>query len=143
TAEEVIGANVSMLMPSPHAERHDAYIQRYLSTGEARIIGIGRVVEGRRKDGTIVPVELAVGEIVLGGERTFTGFLRDLTARQRMEQELRQAQKMEAVGQLTGGIAHDFNNLLTVILGNLEMLQKRLGDDERLQTLVREARETA
>jgi PAS domain S-box-containing protein len=143
TSEEVIGQNINMLMPSPHAEQHDGYLERYLATGEARIIGIGRVVEGRRKDGTIVPVELAVGEIVLGGERTFTGFLRDLTVRQRMEQELRQAQKMEAVGQLTGGIAHDFNNLLTVILGNLEMLQKRLGDDERQQTLVREARETA
>jgi PAS domain S-box-containing protein len=143
SADEVIGRNVSLLMPSPHREQHDAYVRRYLTTGEARIIGIGRVVEGRRKDGSIVPVELAVGEIMLGGARTFTGFLRDLTARQRMEQELRQAQKMEAVGQLTGGIAHDFNNLLTVILGNLEMLQKRLGDDERQQTLLREARETA
>ncbi len=76
-------------------------------------------------------MELAVGEVQSSGERIFTGFIRDLTSRQRMEQDLRQAQKMEAVGQLTGGIAHDFNNLLTVIIGNLEMLEGRIEQDGR------------
>jgi PAS domain S-box-containing protein len=142
-AAEVIGQNVKMLMPSPDREQHDAYLKRYLDTGERRIIGIGRVVEGRRKDGTVFPMELAVGEVVSGGERIFTGFIRDLTARQRMEQELRQAQKMEAIGQLTGGIAHDFNNLLTVIMGNLEMLQARIGGEGRPATWIQEAYETA
>ena len=78
----------------------------------------------------------------MGGQHLFTGFIRDLTATQKIEQELRQAQKMEAVGQLTGGIAHDFNNLLTVILGNLEMLEMQLTDERQLE-LVREACATA
>jgi len=142
-ADEVVGRNVAILMPSPYRERHDEFISRYLRTGDRRIIGIGRVVEAQRKDGTIFPMELAVGEVVIGAERTFTGFVRDLSQRQRMEQELRQSQRMEAVGQLTGGIAHDFNNLLTVIIGNLEMLEPRIEKDSKAVSWLREAYETA
>ncbi|AWM88489.1 PAS domain-containing sensor histidine kinase [Microvirga sp. 17 mud 1-3] len=141
-AGEVVGQNISMLMPPPYRDEHDSYLKRYLHTGEKRIIGIGRVVSGQRKDGSIFPIELAVGEVKIGGQHLFTGFIRDLTATQKIEQELRQAQKMEAVGQLTGGIAHDFNNLLTVILGNLEMLEMQLTSERQLE-LLREARETA
>ncbi|MBF9232654.1 PAS domain S-box protein [Microvirga sp. BT350] len=122
-AQEVIGENIRILMPSPHREQHDNYISRYLMTHEPRIIGIGRLVAGQRRNGSTFPMELAVGEAIVGGQRIFTGFIRDMTSRQRIEQELRQAQKMEAIGQLTGGIAHDFNNLLTVVMGNLEMLE--------------------
>jgi PAS domain S-box-containing protein len=142
SAEEVIGRNVSMLMPEPYRSEHDGYLERYRSTGEKRIIGIGRIVSGQRKDGSHFPIELAVGEVQSAAGRLFTGFIRDISATQRVEQELRHAQKMEAVGQLTGGIAHDFNNLLTVILGNLEMLEMRLHDRRQLE-LVTEARETA
>jgi PAS domain S-box-containing protein len=142
TADAVVGRNVSMLMPSPDREAHDGYIERYLRTGERRIIGLGRVVTGQRQDGSTFPMELSVGEAVANGTRNFTGFIRAQTSTQHMEGELRQAQKMEAIGQLTGGLAHDFNNLLTVITGNLEMLETRLAD-ERQRELVNEARAAA
>ena len=129
--EEVIGQNVKMLMPEPYRTEHDAYISNYLRTGEARIIGYGRLVHAVAKDGTIFPVELAVGEARTSGRRIFTGFVRDLTSRQKMEQELRQSQKMEAVGQLTGGVAHDFNNILTAIIANLELLTPMLADPDQ------------
>ncbi len=129
--EEVVGRNVRMLMPEPYRAEHDGYLSNYLTTGEARIIGYGRLVHAVTKDGTVFPVELSVGEAGANGRRIFTGFLRDLTSRQKMEQELRQSQKMEAVGQLTGGIAHDFNNILTAIIANLELLGPQLRDPDQ------------
>ena len=86
---EVIGRNVNILMPSPDHEQHDHYLSRYLSTGDAKIIGIGREVIGRRRDGTTVPVHLSVGEMSIAGERKFTGMLHDLTPRVQLEERLR------------------------------------------------------
>ena len=136
--DEVIGRNVKMLMPQPYRAEHDFYLTNYLRTGEARIIGYGRLVQGVAKDGRVFPVELSVGEAKANGRRVFTGFIRDLTSRQKMEQELRQSQKMEAVGQLTGGVAHDFNNILTVIIANIELLDPMLADSDQRE-LAREA----
>lgn len=97
-AEEVIGQNVSILMPSPDRERHDGYIANYLRTGEAKIIGVGREVVGRRKDGSLFPMELAVAEVPLNGHRLFTGFVRDITERKRAEAELREREeRMRAI----------------------------------------------
>jgi len=128
TAAEVIGRNVKMLMPEPHRDRHDDYMTHYKETGEKKIIGIGREMNARRKDGTEVPIRLTVAEWWIDGERNFTGVLHDLTEDMKRRDALQRAQKMEAVGQLTGGLAHDFNNLLTVIIGNLELLEMNLGD---------------
>ena len=142
SSDEVVGRNVRMLMPEPYQTEHDGYIERYLSSGEARIIGFGRVVKGLTKDGAVFPMELAVGEARSNGQRIFTGFLRDLTSRQKMEEELRQSQKMEAIGQLAGGLAHDFNNLLTVITGNLEMLEVSIEEPDQRE-LLQEAEDAA
>ncbi|MBI5275336.1 MAG: response regulator [Burkholderiales bacterium] len=103
TEAEVIGRNVNMLMPSPDHERHDSYLKAYLGGGPARIIGIGRLVTGLRKDGTRMPLDLAVSEIQAGGERLFSGILRDVTERVAAEEALRRERELleERVTQRT------------------------------------------
>lgn len=133
TASEAIGNSINMLMPEPYSSEHDGYLRRYMSTGEAHIIGIGaRDLEGLRKDGSRFPMDLAVSELRMSGTRLFVGAVRDITRRKATEAQLVQAQKLEAVGQLTGGLAHDFNNLLTVVIGNLQLMKRRPGNDQWL-----------
>ncbi|HXX03782.1 MAG TPA: PAS domain S-box protein, partial [Xanthobacteraceae bacterium] len=119
-AAEVLGKNVKMLMPTPYRESHDGYIHRYLSTGERRIIGIGRVVVGERSDGSTFPMELAVGEMRVGDQRFFTGFIRDLTERQKTEARLQELQaelvhmsRLTAMGEMASALAHELNQPLS------------------------------
>ena len=127
---EVVGRNVSMLMPSPDHDAHDGYLARYLETGSAKIIGIGRQVTGRRRDGTTFPLHLSVGEMSIQGERKFTGMLHDLTERMRLDAELRasEARWRSVIDSAVDGIvvidAHGrieaFNPAAELLFGYLE-----------------------
>jgi two-component system, LuxR family, sensor kinase FixL len=152
SAAEVKGKNVSILMPSPHREEHDAHIARYLATGERRIIGVGRVVVGQRKDGTTFPAELAVGEVKIGGRRLFTGFVRDLTERQDNERRLHELQselvhvsRLTELGQMVSALAHEVNQPLTAIQNYLKAAERLIasGAWEKAKPLQRKAAEQA
>jgi two-component system sensor kinase FixL len=139
---ELVGENVSTLMPSPDRERHDGYLERYLRTGEKRIIGIGRLVTGRRRDGTTFPMELSVGEATIGDERIFTGFIRDLTERQEYEKRLHTVQaelahvsRVTAMGTLATSIAHELNQPLTAIANYVETASSMLAGNPDEETI--------
>ncbi|MBI5191368.1 MAG: PAS domain S-box protein [Nitrospirae bacterium] len=118
TAGEMIGNNVSMLMPEPYASHHDEYIKRYLDTRQPRVVGIGREVAGLRKDGTTFPLELGMNEVRLDGKVMFTGVVRDLTGRKKMEK-----QKQDFYAMVT----HDIKSPLTVILAYAEIMADEAG----------------
>lgn len=127
TASEVLGLNVKMLMPTPYREQHDGYLVRYLTTGERRIIGIGRVVVGERKDGSTFPMELSVGEMRSNNNRFFTGFIRDLSERQKTEARLQELQtelvhisRLTAMGEMASALAHELNQPLSAIANYLK-----------------------
>jgi two-component system sensor kinase FixL len=130
TAEEVMGRNVSMLMPSPYHEEHDGYLARYLATGQPTVIGKGREVRGRRKNGETFPVHLAVGEITINGDRKFTGILHDLSARVRMEAQLREQEALARIGEMAAVVAHEVKNPLAGIRGAMQVLRPRLRDGD-------------
>jgi len=137
SAAEIRGRNVSILMPSPDRERHDNYIRRYLATGEKRIIGIGRVVFAARKDGTTFPMELSIGEATGGPQRLFTGFIRDITERQRTEQQLETLQselihvsRVSAMGTMASTLAHEINQPITAVANYVEAVRDLLVDPD-------------
>jgi PAS domain S-box-containing protein len=139
--DEVIGRDVKILIPEEVAAAHDGYLEAYKRTGARKIIGIGREVEGRRKDGSQFPLDLSVAEWCdAQGRLFFVGIMRDITERKQTQEMLAQARRLEAVGQLAGGIAHDFNNLLAAITGNLELVERGL-DAEKPRRWIRAALE--
>jgi two-component system, LuxR family, sensor kinase FixL len=146
-SSEVLGRNVKMLMPSPYRESHDGYVERYLRTGEKRIIGIGRVVVGERRDGSTFPMELAVGEMKSRGGRFFTGFIRDLTERQQTEARLQELQselvhisRLTALGEMASALAHELNQPLSAIANYMKGSRRLLeGKSDEQSALVREA----
>jgi two-component system sensor kinase FixL len=146
-ASEVIGQNIKILMPSPYREEHDGYIARYLRTNEARIIGIGRVVVGQRQDGSTFPMELAVGEMRSNDQRFFTGFIRDLTERQKAEARLQELQselvhisRLTAMGEMASTLAHELNQPLSAITNYMKGSRRLLLDrSDETSVMIREA----
>ncbi|HQT55012.1 MAG: PAS domain S-box protein [Phenylobacterium sp.] len=153
-AEEVIGRNVSMLMPQPYRDAHDSYLVRYLTTGERRIIGIGRVVVGERKDGSTFPMELAVGEMQSSSERFFTGFVRDLSESQATERRLQDLQaelvhvsRLTALGEMASALAHELNQPLSAIAnyvkGSVRILDQEQPDPAKVRNALIQAGDQA
>jgi two-component system sensor kinase FixL len=145
--EEVIGQNVKILMPTPYSTEHDGYLARYLRTGEKRIIGVGRVVVGQRKDGSTFPIELAVGEALTKGEHIFTGLIRDISDRQETERRLHEVQadlihvsRLSAMGELASALAHELNQPLTAISNYLlaarQLVQRGPDQAERATEII-------
>lgn len=140
---EVIGQNVRMLMPSPYREQHDGYIHRYLTTGEKRIIGVDRVVVGRRKDGSTFPMTLAVGETRIADKRYFTGFIRDLTERQERAAQLEATQgelarlaRLNELGEMASTLAHELNQPLSSIANYVQgcaMMLDKVGEEHAVK----------
>lgn len=149
--DEVIGQNLRMLMPQPYRKEHDGYLNRYLTTGEKRIIGIDRVVVGQRKDGSTFPMKLAVGEMRSGDKTFFTGFVRDLTEREesaaRLEEiqgELARLARLNEMGEMASTLAHELNQPLSAIANYVHGCSRLLRDmDDNVAVMMREALDEA
>ncbi|MEI9931377.1 MAG: PAS domain S-box protein [Rhizomicrobium sp.] len=136
-ADEAAGQNVKLLMPSPYHGEHDDYLARYRANGERRIIGVGREVVGRRKNGTTFAMYLSVGEGEYRGERIFLGIVHDISKRkvdeqriQELQKELLHATRLTATGQLSAALAHELNQPLTAILSYTGVLEELAAKDE-------------
>ncbi len=136
---EMIGQNVRMLMPEPYKSEHDGYISNYMETGRASIIGIGRKVVARKKNGTEFPVHLAVSEFSVRQHRFFTGIIRDLTDLEHVQRQLLQAERLAAIGQMVTGLAHESRNALQRAQACLDMLSLDLQESPEQLHLARRA----
>lgn len=138
--DQAIELNINQFMPEPYATEHTGYIQRYMKTGEKHIIGFGREVDAKHKDGSIFPIRLSVVELprAIDQRRRFIGSCQDLTQIKQKEEQLRRSQKMDALGKLTGGVAHDYNNMLGVVLGYSELLEEKLTGQPKLVSYIQE-----
>ncbi|MGB3809472.1 MAG: PAS domain S-box protein [Parvibaculum sp.] len=137
TADEVIGQNVKMLMPAPYREEHDGYLEHYRTTGQKRIIGIGRDVHARRKDGSTFPMYLSVGEGIIAGEQIFVGIIHDITERRSTERHLRDVQaellhvsRLSAMGQMAAALAHELNQPLSAVMNYVNAARRTIAGIE-------------
>ncbi|MEM8865910.1 MAG: PAS domain S-box protein [Planctomycetota bacterium] len=133
-ADELVGQNVSVLMPAPHRQAHDGYLANYLQTGEKKIIGVGREVVGQRRDGSQFPLHLSVSEVMLGERRIFTGIMQDLSQRKEYERRLVQSERLAALGEAMASVAHESRNLLQKIQIGVELCRSRAADADGLVT---------
>jgi len=140
-AHDVLGKNVNTLMPEPYRAEHDGYLSHYQKTGEKRVIGIGRIVVGRRRDGSTFPMELAVGEITVGMRRLFTGFIRDITERQEADRNFRELQsellhvsRLSSLGEMSAALAHELNQPLTAMANYINAARRTMESIPHAQT---------
>ncbi|MDH5394732.1 MAG: PAS domain S-box protein [Gammaproteobacteria bacterium] len=138
SSEEAIGQNVKLLMPESTGSHHDDYINHYLATGDAHIIGINREVTAQRKNGEQFPMRLSVVEYPSEDEdeRWFIGSCLDITLTKQKDEQLNRSMKMDALGKFISGVAHDYNNMLGVILGYSEIITDKYKDDPQLQKYI-------
>ncbi|MGN6121515.1 MAG: PAS domain-containing sensor histidine kinase [Sphingomonas oligoaromativorans] len=145
--QEIVGSRIETLMPEPDRSRHAGYLSHYLTTGERRIIGTTRRVMGARKDGSVFPLELSIGEAIGGGQRMFTGFIRDLSAKEETEERVRQLQselthvsRLSAMGTMASTLAHELNQPIAAVANYVEASRDLLADpDDDTLAMVREA----
>jgi len=152
---EAVGQNVRILMPEPDSSRHDGYLERYKLTGEPHIIGIGRIVTGKRRDGSTFPMHLSVGEVRSEVDRYFTGFVRDLTEHQKTQAQLHELQselvhvsRLSAMGEMASALAHELNQPLTAISNYMKGSRRLLATNSpaniaRIETALDRAAEQA
>jgi two-component system sensor kinase FixL len=126
-AEEIIGRKVNELMAEPYAAEHDYYVARYEKTGQARAIGRIRTVTARRKDGTLFPIELSVTEIEVDADVRYAAFIRDISDKTRLQQQLVESEKLAAIGGTAAKIGHEIANPLNGIYLTLQLVEQRLG----------------
>lgn len=128
SADEVMGQTINTLMTSSDAGNHDQYMGNYFRSGKSKIMGIGRELSAKRKNGEIFPIHLSIAELppAIDGGKRFVASIQDVTQRKQQQEILQRSQKMDALGKLTGGIAHDYNNMLGVILGYCDLLEPAL-----------------
>ena len=126
--EELLGQNISILMPEPYCSQHDSYLSRYQNTGEKSIIGVGRRVTGKRSNGEEFPIHLAVSEFVVGAKKFYTGMIRDLSELDHVQRQLLQSERLAAIGQMVTGLAHESRNALQRAQACLDILALDLAD---------------